>query len=182
MNCPTCTLLQTSHDKIIYEDAVCVALLSPNTTAVGHIEVIPRKHAEALEELPDDVLAQLFYVASYGASAVYEALGASGTNILCNNGPGSGTKGHVVLHVLPRKENDGISFIWEPKTLSPADFESAQKKIKDKTDYISLEKKQVQHAAPTPEIVPEVPQQAPEKPIINKDEDNYMVKHLMRIP
>ncbi len=186
MNCPTCSLIHSAPlDKVVYEDAVCVALFSPTTAAVGHLEIIPKKHAETLEEIPDDILAQLFYVASYSASAVYEGLGASGTNILCNNGPGSGAKGHLTIHVLPRKENDGISFVWEPKTLAPADFEEVQKKIKDKTDYISLEKKKSVLQSPSPSTVEvtDVAEAVPQQPaVMNKDEDNYMIKHLTRIP
>lgn len=186
MNCPTCSLLQTAHDKVVYEDAVCVALLSTNAAAVGHLEIIPKKHAETLEEIPDDILTQIFYVASYSASAVYEGLGAGGTNILCNNGTDSGAKGHLIIHVLPRKENDGISFVWESKALSPSEFEEVQKKIKDKTDYISLEKKKpAQQSVPSPSTVEvtDIAETAPQQPaVMNKDEDNYMIKHLTRIP
>lgn len=187
MNCQTCSLFHSPFgDKVVYEDAVCAALLSPNAAAVGHLEIIPKKHVEALEEIPDDILAQLFYVASYSASAVYEGLGAGGTNILCNNGAGSGAKGHLIIHVLPRKENDGISFVWESKPLPPPEFEDAERKIKDKTDYISLEKKKpIPESASIPSVVEvtdvaEIPAQKPN--VMNKDEDSYMIKHLTRIP
>ncbi|MEK6868276.1 MAG: HIT family protein [Nanoarchaeota archaeon] len=195
MNCTVCSIAQKHvAAKIVYEDAAVIAYFSPDPSAVGHIIVVPKQHTETLEELPDAIATQLFYVASYTASAVYEGLASQGTNIICNNGPGAGIKGHVTLHIIPRKENDGLSFVWEPKQVAPADFDDIVKKVKDKADYIGV-KKETRKVSVSPAIVPSSPQsvvqesvetsspEEPQKEVITKgDEENYMIKHLYRIP
>ena len=192
MMCPLCSISQKHvAAQIVYEDAVCLAYLPSDAAAVGHIHVIPKDHVETLEQLPDPLASQLFYVASYAASAIYEGLASHGTNIICNNGAGAGAKGHLSLHIIPRFENDGISLTWQPKQLPPPDFEDAMKKIKDKADFIDYKAAKKEASAPQQAMQPEavaVPQEAPPakdapKEIITKsDEENYMVKHLYRIP
>lgn len=158
---------------VVYEDRVCTVAMPHDAAVAGHMLIIPKQHFENLEEMPEDIMLQLMYVASYAASAAYERLGCQGTNILCNNG----VDNHVIIHVLPRKENDGLSFQWTPKQLQQADFDDAVKKIKDKTDYIDGKE-------PVQEIVQEsIDITEEEKPKeIPKEEENYMVKHLYRIP
>jgi histidine triad (HIT) family protein len=192
MSCPVCSITQKHvATKIVYEDAAVLAYFSPDPSAVGHIIVVPKQHAETLEELPDALATQLFYVASYAASAVYEGLASQGTNIICNNGAGAGVKGHVTLHIIPRKENDGLSFVWEPKQLTPAEFDDTVKKVKDKADYIGVTKDTKKSVAPvvaSPHAVPSESvetssHESPQKEVIAKgEEENYMIKHLYRIP
>lgn len=200
MNCTFCSVAQKHVPvKLIYEDSVCCAFLSSDAAALGHIQVIPKQHFQTLEEIPDPITAQLFYVASYAASAVYEGLASNGTNIICNNGAGAAGKGHVVIEIIPRKENDGLNYLWEPKKLTPADFDDALKKLKDKADYISLkkDKKEKVTQQPSPVISPSPPisgqgavlavseqqdSSTPAVEVVSKDEENYMIKHLYRRP
>jgi histidine triad (HIT) family protein len=171
MKCPHCQ----KPAAVVYEDSVCYVAIPPDATVAGHMQIIPKKHYENIEEVPEDVAIQLFYVASYAASAAYERLGCQGTNILCNNG-----NAHVLINVLPRKENDGINFQWQAKQLQPADFDDIVKKIKDKTDYIGIKKEEIKQES-VEQISEEKSQQ--EKPQeMPKEEENYMIKHLYRIP
>ena len=207
MNCTLCSVAQKNVSaKIIYEDSVCCAILASDAAALGHIQVLSKQHFQTLEEIPDSIATQLFYVASYAASAVYEGLASHGTNIICNNGNGAGSKGHLVIEVIPRKENDGLNFLWEPKKFGPSDFDDAVKKLKDKADYISLKKDKKEKAvqegnasvvssavvsAPNSgsssdiSVAPSV-QQSEALPtnaeVVSKDEENYMIKHLYRRP
>lgn len=187
MTCQLCSIAQKHvASQIVYEDAVCIAYLPSDAAAVGHVYVLPKQHAESLEQLPENVTVQLFYIASYAASAVYEGLASHGTNIICNNGAGAGAKGHVFLHIIPRFENDGISLTWQPKQLPPADFDDAMKKIKDKADLINYKGAKKEAPAPSPQALPQeaAPQQTPpkEEPKEISGEENYMIKHLYRIP
>ncbi len=173
----TCTICSKKQGIVVYEDSVCFVTIPNDAAVAGHMLVVPKQHFENLEELPEDIMLQLMYVASYTASAAYERLGCQGTNIFCNNG----IDNHVTIHILPRKENDGLNFQWTPKPQQPADFDDTVKKIKDKTDYIGVKQEQPQEVIQ--ESVEEPQESIEKKPTeIPKQEEDYMVKHLYRIP
>lgn len=189
MSCIKCSIAKSqSPAKIVYEDAVCIAYIPAEAAATGHVQVIPKQHVEAIEELPDDIIVQLFSVASCVASAVYEGIAAQGTNIICNNGT-IASNGHFSIHVLPRKEKDNLSFQWQPKQISNAEIDEVLTKIKDKADVIGFkkgeEKEVITQTIPTTEL-PETDEKArheeKEPETISKEEENYLVKHLYKIP
>ncbi len=188
MNCTMCSIVQKQFSAtILYEDALCLAYLPHDGAVVGHIHVIPKQHIEILEDAPDELVVQLFAVASAAATAVYEGLGCQGTNILCNNGNGVGRTGHLVLEVLPRKEGDTFALKWEGKQLSPADFDTVVRAIADKVEVFVARKERVVVVAstPSPEPVPSSPliQEQPQPAEETKtSEEDYMVKHLDRVP
>lgn len=173
MNCVKCSIAKgQSPAKIVYEDAVGIAYLPAEAATTGQIQVIPKQHVEAIEELPDDIIVQLFSIASYAASAVYEGIVAQGTNIICNNGA-IASNGHFSIHVLPRKEKDHLNFQWQPKQISNAEIEDVLAKIKDKADVIGFKKdEEKQNEEKQPETTE----------TISKEEENYLVKHLYKIP
>lgn len=71
--------------------------------------MVPRLHARRLWHLPPHVLAPvLAEVSRLGAEAA-ERLGATGVNVVVNNGSSAGqTVEHVHFHVLPRREGDEL--------------------------------------------------------------------------
>lgn len=174
------------QERIVYEDAVALAFLPGDASAVGHVRVVPKKKVQTLEELDDDVVVQLFYIASYAASSVFEALGAQGTNILVHNGKIQGKKEEFLwIDVLPRKEDDGFDFKWEPKQFKPEEMDDAQKSIKDKADYIGVKKSGVgDQSSPASKPKDDETKHTFKEPHIdaNADEENYLIKQLTRVP
>ena len=177
--------MTVNTERLLYEDSVGYAILVEEPTALGHIQVFSKKKVQSLEELDDDVVVQLFYIASYAATGVFEGLGAQGTNIIVNNGNIQGNPSkELVIDILPRKEGDTLDFKWEPKKLSPQDMEAVEKSVKDKADYIGHKKKKGTGSSPL------APGKASANPIddqpkeqINADEeDSYLIKRLTRIP
>ncbi len=156
--------------KIIYEDALCFAYLPINATTIGHIHIVPKQPVDTLEDCSDELAMQLFHVASYAATAVYEGLGSQGTNILCNNGIGQ-----LILHVIPRKEDDGIVLKWKPTQQNQKLLDETVVKIKDQTDILAVRDVSSENSSATIETKEAIPIKAIE-------EENYMVKHLYRIP
>ena len=179
-----CAICMQKPGAIVYEDSLCYATMPSDAAVAGHMLVIPKQHIESLEEVSEEVMIQLMYVASYAASAAYEKLGCQGTNIFCNNGEPC-AHNHLVINILPRKENDGLNFQWTPKQLTPEDFDEIVRKITDKTDFIGAKKEEAPQEV-IPETVEQVSVETPEekeKPQeIPKEEENYQIKHLYRIP
>jgi len=110
-----CTFCQLAQKKInvLFEDEKIFAMLSPEPVAPGHIVVIPKDHSPIIEAVPDFVVGDMFKVANKIGVAVFEALGAQGTNLLIQNGPPAGQKNtHAMLNVIPRFENDNLQIGW----------------------------------------------------------------------
>ncbi|MBI4918619.1 HIT family protein [archaeon] len=102
--------------NVLFEGDKVIALLHPKPASIGHIIVLPKKHATIIEEVPDYVLPELFSVANKLSLTVFESLGVHGTNLLIQNGIPAGQKHtHMMLHVIPRQQNDGLNLMWQPK-------------------------------------------------------------------
>src|SRR3989344_8534846 len=121
-------------EDIIYEDDYSVVAIA-NTT-IGHMKVYSKK-GKRLNELDDDSIERLFITASYAATMAFEGLGAQGTNIVIND---MNKNESLCIDVLPRKFEDNIDLLWEPKKLTEQDFMDASKRIKDNCDLIEHKK------------------------------------------
>ena len=87
----------------VYENERALAFLDINPLARRRTLVIPKKHYEAIYDVPDDELAYLFKVVKAVALAVKEAMSADGVSVVQNNGRAAGQRiFHIHVHVIPR--------------------------------------------------------------------------------
>ena len=172
VDCDICKILENKTAfKFIYEDDLCFAILHESPATQGHVLVIPKKHVAILEELDDNVVEHLYIISNKISTAIFDTLGAHGTNIIINNGTAAGQElPHVVINVLPRKENDKINLEWQPRQVSDAELKTTQSMIKTYSDNIFSGK----DTLPDIKIKQEVK--------IDKEEENYLIKGLKRIP
>jgi diadenosine tetraphosphate (Ap4A) HIT family hydrolase len=85
----------------------------------------------------------LFKVANKVGIAIFEGLGAQGTNIVVQNGPTAGQKhNHTMVHILPRFENDKVPIGWTPKPASEEELSDLEGKIKDETKNVGIFEKE----------------------------------------
>ena len=71
-------------------------------------------------------------VAKKIATAVKEAYGCDGINILQNNGEAAGqTVFHLHVHIVPRFKGDDVTICWKPGE-TPTDMETIAEEIKSK--------------------------------------------------
>ena len=169
MKCDICSIIENKKSfKLIYEDDLVFAILHESPAVLGHVLVIPKKHAPILEELDEISAEQLFVVANKISSLLFEVLGAHGTNILINNGIGAGQElPHLVLNVIPRKENDSLNFEWQPKKASESELKTTQSMIRTFSDNIFSGR----------DNLPEIKIKQEEEP-----EEDYLIKGLRRVP
>jgi len=60
----------------------------------------------------------MFFVAQQLSGILFDAVGAEGTNVMINEGFVAGQKhAHAMVHVIPRKKDDGLSFEWPQKQI-----------------------------------------------------------------
>ncbi len=171
-DCQFCGIVHgKSEAKKLYEDEQVLVILAEKPCALGHAQVILKKHAGSLDGLPKDVLASLFWTASFTASSIFEYLGPQGTNIIYHDA----LKGHEhpVLDIIPRKFEDGLDFQWQPKELSEQENTTAFEKLKDAAFFIGKEK---------PEAKEREPVQMDEKRKEITGSENYQIRRLVRIP
>ncbi len=175
-SCIVCQIISNKiPSKKIYEDDLVMAVLDVNGANPGHCFVMPKIHYAILEQVPDNEISRLFNVSNRISSAIFESLGAQGTNIFVANGiPAGQTIAHFTINVIPRKENDGINLQWQPKQLSEEEMSTVELKLKDQAKNIGhFEKK---------ERKPRVHVQAPKPVHFSEEEDEYFTRQMRRVP
>ena len=159
--------------KKVYEDDLVMAVLDVNGSNPGHCFVMPKNHYPIIEQVPDPEIGKLFQVSNRISTAIFESLGAQGTNIFVANGiPAGQTVAHFTINVIPRKENDGINLQWQPKQLSEEEMSTVELKLKEQSKNIGnfeREKKIAKVAA--------------SKPVeISGEEEEFFSRQLRRLP
>ncbi|WP_411965124.1 HIT family protein [Haloferax sp. YSMS24] len=96
--------------RIVHETEHSLAFLDVNPLAPGHTLVVPKDHYARLDELSDEVSADLFRTVDELVPRVEDAVDADASNVGINNGPAAGQEvEHVHVHIVPRFEDDGGS-------------------------------------------------------------------------
>ena len=174
----TCILCQAAKGKskleVVYEDDSCIAVMHPKPAAKGHIIVFSKTHYNIVEQIPDYELGDLFKKSNKISSAVFESVGAQGTNIMIQNGVAAGQEiPHVAIHIIPRSQNDGLDFQWPPKQLTEEEMSTVELTLKKESESIGEFQKEKKAK----------PVQVDKKKIKKlSGEENYMIKQLNRIP
>ena len=173
--CKICELLEKRKFKKIYEDDKIAAVLSPEPVSQGHIWVIPKKHYPIIEQVPDYEISHIFAIANKISISLFEALQLQGTNIFVENGVAAGQKySHLIVNIIPRMPDDGINLDWQPKQLTEEEMSTVELNIKDQIStvgYFEEEKKEPVKLDKEKETIKE-----------SKDEEDYLLKSLRRIP
>lgn len=109
---PDCIFCKIVRGEIpshkIYEDDNCFAFLDINPLADGHTMVIPKKHADQLEDLSSAEAGRVFEGVHKISELVKEKLCAPATTIGINNGEAAGqVVPHLHIHIVPRFPGDG---------------------------------------------------------------------------
>ena len=123
-----------------------------NPANPGHIPLLPKEHFSIMPQIPEQLLKHLFVAAKALSNVTLRALQTSGTNIIVANGPAAGQRAqHFMIHIIPRKEDDGLNFVVPQKKHKEEDLTAVQKrlseqlgaKVEEKVKPIPTEKKVV---------------------------------------
>jgi len=111
--CLFCKIIQgeiPSH-KILETDLNYI-LLDISPLVEGHTLIVPKYHSSKMDEVPDEYLAEILPL----AKKIALATGIPDYNILQNNGKIAFQHVfHVHFHVIPRTEEEGLQFVWDPR-------------------------------------------------------------------
>lgn len=170
MTCRYCELMKEKKG-LCYEDKDTVVFIEQQPCTPGHLVIVPKEHLPTLRDLSADRVKKMFRAASACSTAVFELASAHGTNILCTEGLDE----HVAIHVIPRTTEDGLDFRWQPKQLTPEEMDNALERLKDKAFYIGKKKEETV-------MVADVEEEKKQTEEFLEEEEDYMVKHVRRIP
>ena len=136
----TCTFCQIANGEIpahvVHRDEEVVAFLDRAPLLPGHVLVMPVRHVETLDDLPDSLLAPVLAAVRRTSVAVQKALGAEGSFVATNTRVSQSVP-HLHVHVVPRNKGDGLfstRLIWQRKKYEN-DSEMADLATKIKTAY-----------------------------------------------
>jgi histidine triad (HIT) family protein len=136
----TCTFCQIAEGTlpahIVHRDENVVAFLDRAPLLPGHVLVMPTKHVETLDDLPDDLLAPVLGAVRRTSVAVQKVFRAEGSFVATNTRV-SQSVAHLHVHVVPRNKGDGLfstRLIWQRKKYE-TDLEMVEIATKIRTAY-----------------------------------------------
>ncbi|MBI2658748.1 HIT domain-containing protein [Candidatus Woesearchaeota archaeon] len=129
-----CVFCQIIAGKVqsrkVYEDEKALAILDINPSNPGHILLLTKEHYSIMPQVPDDEVAHVFMVAKALSNAMLRSIDAQGTNIIAANGVAAGQRAqHFMVHIIPRKENDGINFVLPQKSMEQKEIEAVGNRL-----------------------------------------------------
>ena len=109
-HCTFCDLIQGAAEvSVCFEDATAIAFMDIQPVNPGHVLVVPREHYEVLREIPREVGAHLYHVATQLIPVIQDVSGAEDMNIVVNSGAAAGQNVfHYHIHLIPRRPDDGF--------------------------------------------------------------------------
>ena len=112
-NCIFCKIAKKEIPaKIIAETNNFIAMLDANPRTEGHALVIPKKHYVTILDIPNTLGNEMLQLIKKISSEVLEKKQGDGFNILMNNlEPAGQFVKHAHIHIIPRKEGDGLKII-----------------------------------------------------------------------
>lgn len=124
----SCVFCKIVRDEIpatvVLEDEHTLVFMDIGSVNPGHMLVAAKPHVENLQGMDEDLAGAMFRAASRAAKAIEKVFKPAGISVYQANGAAAGqTVLHAHIHVLPRWENDGLTFTWPVKTPTHEELE-----------------------------------------------------------
>ena len=136
--CIFCKILSGEvASKKIYEDDKSMAILDINPANPGHLLLMPKEHYAIMPLIPDKELSHLTMVTKALSHVMLNTLKAEGTNIFIANGVAAGQRAqHFMIHIIPRKEGDGVGMAIPEKQISKKQLSEIKDKVRTRVEAV----------------------------------------------
>src|SRR5262245_41829656 len=109
--CIFCNALKQKDDRkalIVHRGKHCFVILNAYPYTSGHVMVVPNRHLDELQKLPQAAAHEMMDLSQRVEAALRNGYKARGINLGMNIGDcaGAGVVGHIHMHVLPRWTGD----------------------------------------------------------------------------
>ena len=106
MDCIFCKIASCEIPSYkVYEDDKVIAFLDINPDYCGHTLVVPKKHYQDIDDIPNDLLMYIFDIARKISKDLTDKLHCDGISYTQNNGSIQEVK-HFHLHIKPYYKNE----------------------------------------------------------------------------
>jgi histidine triad (HIT) family protein len=105
--CVFCAVINGGEHHAVYRDEQVVAFLDHAPVFPGHTLIVPARHYDTLDDMPESEIPPLFLLARRLSVAFRTALGADGSFIAVNTRISQSVP-HVHVHAVPRRKGDGL--------------------------------------------------------------------------
>lgn len=132
-SCVFCRIVAGEADAFrVYEDDQTVGFLDHEPAIEGHTLVVPRDHLPRLEDIDEEAFTAMFAAARRVALALEAALDADGVSLFHSSGAAAGQDVfHAHVHVLPRHDDDTVTFAPSRTRLDPATAKDLTARIRE---------------------------------------------------
>ncbi|MEO8633061.1 MAG: HIT family protein [Chloroflexota bacterium] len=132
-DCAFCAVVSGAEHHAVYRDEQVVAFLDHAPVYLGHTLVVPARHYDTLDDMPEGDVAPIFLLARRLSIAFRTALGADGSFVAVNTRISQSVP-HVHVHVLPRRKGDGLFSpgrgMWVRRRYSGSEAEEISGKLR----------------------------------------------------
>ncbi len=114
----------------VLETPAAIAFLDIAPLAPGHTLLVPKTHVADVTQIPPEELSHLLDALPRLARSIQRVTGATGLNILQNNGRSAGQLVfHLHFHLIPRREGDGLGYRWNAGQYSAGEAAELQRNL-----------------------------------------------------
>lgn len=108
--CIFCKIINKEiSSKKVYEAQNFIGILDSNPKTENHTIIIPKKHFRNIFDMPSTLGNELIDAIKKISLKLIEEEKAEGINVIINNEPAAGQIiFHTHIHIIPRKNKDGI--------------------------------------------------------------------------
>ena len=110
MSCVFCDITNgLLPTEIVWENEYCMAFAPLNVEVDGHLLIVPKAHYYDITDIDVDVLGEVITFVKECCLRIKNEFGYEGFNLLNANGKvAHQSVFHFHIHILPRKEGDGV--------------------------------------------------------------------------
>ena len=96
--------------NIVYENDLVMAILDVSPVSLGHVLIIPKKHAENIYDIEEEYLKEIILTAKKIALGYKKIFNINDVQLIHNAGKNAQQEVfHFHLHLIPRTEGDEIN-------------------------------------------------------------------------
>ena len=131
-NCIFCKIVAGQIPaQVVMANEHAVAFLDIQPLAIGHLLLVPVEHHSRLDQMPAELAGRVCSEIPRLAEVLVKVTSADGYNVLLNNGRVAGqVVDHVHIHLVPRKQGDGLGYRWNTTEYPPGQAEQLAQRLK----------------------------------------------------